>query len=110
MSLKCYCFFKCLSTLFVSFLAKNQKIFEFGKFRQYDEETEYFEKKNASSFKKASSPKCEDGKYAGVAKLPKVANLLLNGHQMILFHKNVFSVLIMIFFWQKIRKFLKLEK
>ena len=38
------------STLIVRFLAKYQKIFKIGKLRKYDDETEYFEKKNAFIF------------------------------------------------------------
>ena len=47
------------------FLAKNQKNLNLCKIRKYDEETEYFEKKTFSSFKKASLPKMEGAKYAG---------------------------------------------
>ena len=47
------------------YLAESQKIFKFGSMRQHDEETEYFEKKPLSSFKKASLPKWEGAKYAG---------------------------------------------
>ena len=36
------------------FLAKNQKIFKVGKIRKYDEETEYFEIKNAFIFQKGT--------------------------------------------------------
>ena len=32
------------------FSAENQKVFNVGKIRKYDEETEYFEKKTLSSF------------------------------------------------------------
>ena len=44
------------------FLAKNQKVFDVGKIRQYDEETEYFENKRFYLLKR---PLYENGK-AGI--------------------------------------------
>ena len=41
-------------------MAKNQKIFKFGKIRK-NEETEHFEKKTLSTFKKIFIPKWEGG-------------------------------------------------
>ena len=48
-----------------SFSHENQKTFKVRNFRKYDEETENFEKKTLSLFKKASPPKWEGAKFAG---------------------------------------------
>ena len=52
------------STLIVRFFAKNQKVFEVGKLRKYDGESECFKKTLSSfNFKKATLRKLEGRKY-----------------------------------------------
>ena len=48
---------KFFSALIVRFFARNQKVCEVGEIREYDEETVYFQKKNALIFLKAFSTK-----------------------------------------------------
>ena len=55
MHLKWYFFLKMsFHLIFEVFFSKNRKIFEFGKVRKSNEETDYFEKKNAFFFLKSN--------------------------------------------------------